>query len=438
MTASSDPSRTAVIAVGLRTPQAKAGGLFAKEDAAHLGGVVAREVLARAGVGAAEVDEVIVGCVGPPHDQANVARVLALRAGVSKHVPAFTVARNCASGIEALSQAVLRIEAGVGSCYLAVGVEVMSRYPLIVGEKMTGVFDRLSRARSLPEKLSALSSFRPSFLAPRVALLEGLTDPTCGLIMGRTAELIAREFAISRRDADEYALRSHQLAVKARDSGRFAREILPLVPLGAKDGSASLEHDDGIRDGQTLDALGKLKPYFEKPDGVVTVGNSCGITDGATALVVTSEKRAQELRLAPIARIRAIVFAGLDPERMGLGPVYATAKAFERAGCTLADIGPIEINEAFAVQVLACAKAFASKSFAERELGRSSALGELDLARTNPNGGAIALGHPVGASGARIALSAAKEFGAGGRDLALATMCIGGGQGAAVILERMA
>ncbi|MBI5432754.1 MAG: acetyl-CoA C-acyltransferase [Planctomycetes bacterium] len=433
-----DPARTAVLALGLRTPQTKAGGAFAKENAAHLGATVAREVLARSGVAVGDVEEVIVGCVGPPHDQANVARVLALRAGVPKEIPAFTVARNCASGMEALSQAVLRIEAGVGSCYLAVGVEVMSQYPLIVGQEMTAFFDRLSRARGAGAKLATFASFRPRFLAPRIALLEGLTDPTCGLIMGKTAEILGREFAISRRDSDEYALRSHQLAAKARDAGRFAREILPLLPLGAKDGASSLEHDDGIRDTQTMEALAKLKPYFEKPDGIVTVGNSCGITDGATALLVTSEARAKSLGLTPLARIRAVTFAGLDPSRMGLGPVYSSAKALQRVGATLADVGPIEINEAFAVQVLACAKAFASKQFAERELGLGAALGELDFARTNANGGAIALGHPVGASGARIVLTAAHELASSDRPFALATLCIGGGQGGATVLEKLA
>ncbi|MCK6447114.1 MAG: acetyl-CoA C-acyltransferase [Planctomycetes bacterium] len=433
-----DPARTAVLACGLRSPQAKAGGAFAKEDAGHLGAVVAREVLARSGLAAGELDEVIVGCVGPPHDQANVARVLALRAGVPKQVPAFTVARNCASGMEALGQAVLRIEAGVGQAYLVVGVEVMSRYPLIFSDAMTTFFDRLSRSRSLGEKLGVFASFRPKFLAPRIALLEGLTDPTCGLIMGKTAERIAREFGIDRRAADEYALRSHQLAAKARDAGRFAREILPVLPLGAKEGAISVASDDGIRDGQTMEALGKLKPYFEKPDGVVTVGNACGITDGATALVVTSEARAKSLGLTPLARIRAVRFAGLDPARMGLGPVYASAKALESVGAELTDVGPVEINEAFAVQVLACAKAFASKSFAEKELGRAKAIGELDFARTNPNGGAIALGHPVGASGARIVLSAAHELAASEKSLALASLCIGGGQGGATVLEKVA
>jgi acetyl-CoA acetyltransferase family protein len=275
---------------------------------------VARELIARSGIDPAVLDEVIVGCVGPPYDQANVGRVLAMRAGVPKQVPAFTVGRNCASGMEAVAQAVTKIEAGRGSLFLCVGVEVMSAYPLVYGPQMTALFDRLSRARTLGERLAALASFRPRFLAPRIALMEGLTDPICGLIMGRTAEVLAREFAITRAEADRFALESHQRAKSARDSGRFAKEILPLVPLGAREGSAALEHDDGIRDQQTIEALAKLPPYFEKPDGVVTVGNSCGITDGATALLVASEERADELGPRPAgARARLRVRGARSP-----------------------------------------------------------------------------------------------------------------------------
>ncbi len=425
-----------VIAAGLRTPQARAGGAFAKENAAHLGASVARELIARSGLKPAEFDEVIVGCVGPPHDQANVGRVLALRAGVPKQVPAFTVGRNCASGLEAVAQAVTKIEAGRGSLFLCVGVEVMSAYPLIFSADMTAMFERLSRARSIGERLAALSRFRPSFLKPRIALLEGLTDPICGLIMGKTAEVLAREFSITRTEADRFALESHQRALAAQKAGRFAREIVPQLPLGARDGAVALDHDDGIRESQSMEALAKLPPYFEKPDGIVTVGNSCGITDGATALIVASAERAKSLGLAPLATVRGFAFAGLDPERMGLGPVFSSAKALDEAGCKLSDIGPIEINEAFAVQVLACLKAFASKSFAEKELGRADALGEIDAAKLNRNGGAIALGHPVGASGARLVLTVAHEMAAMNAELGLATLCIGGGQGGAMVLER--
>jgi acetyl-CoA C-acetyltransferase/acetyl-CoA acyltransferase len=291
------PKTSAVLAAGLRTPWCHAGGPFAREDAGHLGALVAREIVARSGIDPAAIDEVIVGCVGPPHDQANVARVIGLRAGIPRGVPARTVARNCASGIEAVTTAATEIDAGRGSLYLCLGVEVMSAYPLIMGEKLTRFFGRLARARSLPARLATMVTFRPGMLAPRVALMEGLTDPVSGLIMGKTAEILAREFDISRQEADAFALQSHQRAKAARDAGRLAKEILPVLPLGAApDGGkppSSVEHDDSIRDEQTIEALAKLRPYFEKPDGRVTVGNACGITDGAAGMLVASEERAR-------------------------------------------------------------------------------------------------------------------------------------------------
>jgi acetyl-CoA C-acetyltransferase/acetyl-CoA acyltransferase len=425
-----------VIAAGLRSAQTKAGGQFRREDAGRLGAAVTRELLARTGLDAAQLDEVIFGCVGQPQNQVNVARVIAIRAGVPQRVPAHTVGRNCASGMQALTSAVLQIEAGRGELFLCGGVEVMSAYPLTYGPEMTSMFEQLSKARTLPARLAALASFRPWHLKPRVALLEGLTDPTCGLIMGRTAELLARDWAITREQGDALALESHTRAERARANGRFAREIAPVLPLGARDGAQSVLADDGIREGQSLEALAKLKPYFEKPDGVVTVGNSSQITDGACALLVTTAERARALGLAPLARVRSFAWAGCEPARMGLGPVYASAAALDDAGCELEDLGAIELNEAFAHQVLACARAFDSAQFAARELGRARALGALDPARTNINGGAIALGHPVGCTGARLLLTLAHPLRESNAELGLATLCIGGGQGGAVVLER--
>ncbi len=427
-----------VLAAGLRTPQMKAGGTFAEEDAGHLGSGLARELFARHGLDGSELDEVLIGCVGQPSTQANVARVIALRAGVPHRVPARTLARNCASGMEAVTSAVTAIQAGQGSAYLCGGVEVMSSYPLIMGKALTKMFARLSRTRSMPAALAVASSFRPSHLKPRIALLEGLNDPVAGMLMGETAELLAREFGIQREESDVYASRSHNRAQAARDAGVFEREVMPWLPLGAKDGASSRHHDDGIRDGQTPKALARMKPYFVKPDGTVTVGNSCGITDGATMLIVSTAQRAEELGLSPLARIRTTAWAGLDPRRMGLGPVFATHKALQRSGCRLSDFGAIEINEAFAAQVLSCEKAFASREFAQKELGANEAVGSIDPEKLNKNGGAIAIGHPVGATGARLLLTAAHELERSDCDMTLATLCIGGGQGGAVILERRA
>jgi len=438
-----------VIAAGVRTPWARAGVAFASEDAGHLGARVVRELLSRTGLDPESLDEVILGSVGPPHDQANIARIIQLRAGIPQRIPARTVARNCASGIESVTTAVSSILAGEGDLYMCGGVEVMSGYPLIFNRKMTAFFASMMKARSIGAKLSALKTFRLGHLAPRVALMEGLTDPFTGMIMGSTAELLARDFGISRDDADRFALESHRRAAAAQKSGRFAHEIVPVTPLGKgkpsknKHGSRGpkkpflMEHDDAIRHDQSMKNLAKLRPYFEKPDGVVTVANACGITDGAAALLITTQERAESLGMKPLAKIRSWAWAGCDPRRMGLGPVYSMARALDAAGCQMSDMGAIEINEAFATQVLACVKASASRSFAERELGRSEALGEIFTERLNPNGGAIALGHPVGATGARLLLTAAKELEISDHELTIASLCIGGGQGGAVVLERV-
>ena len=424
-----------VLAAGLRSPMARAGGKFLREDAGHLAAEISRELLARTSLDPGVFDQVILGCAGPPHDQANLGRVVGLRAGLPERVPGLTIARNCASGMEAVTSAATWIRAGEAEVVLAIGVEVMSSFPLIYSARMTELFRRLSTAKSLPQRLSALASFRPSFLAPRVALMEGLTDPISGLIMGRTTELIARDFGVTREESDAYAAESHARAERARDAGRFQREIVPVLPLGSRPGASALEHDDSIRDGQTVDKLAKLKPYFEKPDGIVTVGNSCGITDAAVALVVTSEDRARALGLAPLARIVTHAWAGLDPSRMGLGPVFSSHLALERAGLSLAQMESIELNEAFAAQVIACERAAASPEWCREHLGRSDALGAFDRGRMNRNGGAIALGHPVGATGARLLLTLAHELHEREQRYGLATLCIGGGQGGAVILE---
>jgi acetyl-CoA acyltransferase len=251
--------------------------------------------------------------------------------------------------------------------------------------------------------------------------------------MGQTAEVLAREFNISRQAQDEFALLSHQRAVAGAAEGRLAEEIAPLYVPPAYD--ETLIEDIGPRPEQSMEALSKLRPIFDRRHGTVTAGNSCMVTDGAAALLVMEEERARAEGYEPLGRIRAIAFAGLDPIRMGLGPAFATPLALDMAGAELSDMDLIEINEAFAAQVLANEVAFASEHFAREELGRSTAIGGIDRSRLNVNGGAIALGHPVGVSGTRIALTALKELKRRGGELALATLCVGGGQGAALILE---
>ncbi len=302
----------------------------------------------------------------------------------------------------------------------------------MMGPRLTDAFAATARGKSAWAKLAPFTRLRAADLTPRIAIAEGLTDPVSGLNMGETAEVLAREFAISREAQDAFALASHQKTVAARDAGRLAAETMTVWPAPAFEPVAQ---DVGPRREQTMEQLAKLRPFFDRRHGTVTVGNSCPITDGAAAVLVTSAEAAEAEGYVPLGRVRSIAFAGLEPERMGLGPVYATPLALDAAGVTLADIDLIEMNEAFAAQVLANLQAFASDTFAREKLGRSAAVGAIDPAKLNVNGGAIALGHPVGVSGTRIVLTLLKELERRGGGLGLATLCVGGGQGAAVVVE---
>jgi acetyl-CoA C-acetyltransferase/acetyl-CoA acyltransferase len=335
--------------------------------------------------------------------------------------------------MEAISTAVNKILCDQADVILVGATESMSNIPLVFNQKMTGLFTRLARAKTLGQKLKVALSFRPSFLKPIIGLEMGLTDPVSGMIMGSTAEVLAREFQISRKEQDAFALESHQKATRAKNEGRLAEEITP-IPLPPKFNHMQSD-DDGPREEQTIEALAKLRPYFDRLAGTVTVGNSCQITDGAAALLLMKESKAKTLGLKPMGYIREYAYAGLDCNRMGLGPVFATSKLLERSDLTMKDFELIELNEAFAVQVIANERAFESDSFAKRELNRESALGAIDRDLLNVNGGAIALGHPVGATGARIVITLLKELTRRKQNLGLATLCVGGGQGAAFAVE---
>jgi len=427
--------RDVVLIDGYRTPFAKAGTALADVHASELGRVAVSELLARTGVDPKDIDEVILGNVAQPSESTNIARVVALMAGVPESVPAYTVQRNCASGMESIAQAHAKIAAGQADLIIAGGTESMSQIPLLMSEGLTHMFERLMRAKSPGAKLSALASVRPHDFAPRVALAEGLTDPVSGLNMGETAEVLAKEFGISREAQDDFALTSHRRAVAAMESGRFAQEIVPVFAPPYK--HAVIE-DVGPRKGQTLEALAKLRPYFDRRFGTVTVGNSCPITDGAAAILVASADKARALGLHSAGRIKGYAFVGLDPARMGLGPTHATPVALKRAGVRFRDIGLIELNEAFAAQVIANEIAMASAKYCREKLGLEGPIGEIDRATLNVNGGAIALGHPVGVSGTRLTLTLLREMRKRDVHLGLATLCVGGGQGAALVLERAA
>jgi acetyl-CoA C-acetyltransferase/acetyl-CoA acyltransferase len=289
------------------------------------------------------------------------------------------------------------------------------------------------RSKTGWQKLKTLFGFRLRMLKPEIGLIQGLTDPVSGLIMGMTAENLAREFHITREEQDRFALRSHELAIRAQQEGTLEGEIVP-VPTWP-DFSGLVTRDIGPRENQSMESLGKLKPYFDRRNGTVTVGNSSQVTDGAAVALVMPESEAKKRGLEPLGYVRDYAYASLEPERMGLGPVYATSRLFDRTGATMADIEYTEINEAFAAQVLACERAFGSDEFAKRFLGKDRKVGELDMDNLNAQGGAIAIGHPVGMTGTRIVVHTLKELRRQGKNTGLASLCVGGGQGAALLLE---
>lgn len=414
-----------VIIDGIRTPFSKLGSSLASVDAVELGRIAVSALLAKTGLDPEQVDETIFGCVSQPFDAANIARVIALRAGIPKSKPAMTVHRNCASSLESLTTAAERAAAGHGEVFIVGGTESMSRVPLLFSAAAAAKFAALARAKTWGGKAAAALSFRPRDFSPVIGLRLGLTDPVVSMGMGETAELIAREYGVTRAEQDAFALASHQRAAAAREILR--EEMCPAYVPGAKGGFVL--DDNGVRDGQSLAALAKLPPAFEKNTGTVTAGNSSQLTDGAVAMLVMTEARAEKLGLTPLGRLVDHAYAGCDPARMGLGPAYAIRKLAERCGLRPADADVIEINEAFAAQVLAVVKLMETPDFAAAGL-------QIPVEKLNPNGGAIALGHPVGASGGRLVLTALKQLHRTGGKRALCSACIGGGQGGAVWVER--
>jgi acetyl-CoA C-acetyltransferase/acetyl-CoA acyltransferase len=410
---------------GVRTPFARVLGPLASVPAQELGRVAAVEVMRRAGVAPSQVDQVVFGNVAVPADAANIARVIALNAGVPQDRIAHTVSRNCASGMEAITTAAQLIQLDEAGVILAGGTESMSQIPLLYNRDATEAFVRLGKAKRWWQRLGAFLRFRPRHFRPVIALEKGLTDPVSGLIMGATAEVLVEDFGLTRQEQDACALESHRRAVAAQERGTLAEEITPV---------GDVKEDVGPRREQTMEALAKLRPIFRK-DGTVTVGNSCMVTDGSAAVVLMPGERARSEGRRPLGYLRAFAYAGCEPRRMGLGPAFATAKLLAKTGMRLRDVDLVELNEAFAAVVLANEKVFASERFAREQLGRNEPLGELDRARVNVNGGAIALGHPVGATGARLVITLLKELRRRGLKRGLATLCVGGGQGAAVLVE---
>jgi acetyl-CoA C-acetyltransferase len=419
---------------GKRTPQVKSGADLKDIAAPYLGHYLIRHLVDKYALPLDQVDEVIVGNTGTPAKYPNVGRVIALEAGLHKKTSGYSVHRNCASGMEALSQAYDKISSGRNHLIFAGGVENMSQMPLMYNKHMTEFFVELMKAKSTAQKLKVFATFRPHFLAPVIAIEQGLTDPFCGRNMGQTAETLARELGISRLEQDEFANLSHHKAAAATKEGKFREEILPITAGSKLD--KMIADDIGFRATSTVEGLGKLKPYFERETGTVTVGNACPITDGGSMWLLASEEAVKKYNLDPMARMVDYHFHGLEPERMGLGPVLATHGVLKRAGLNLSQMDLVELNEAFAAQVLACQKVMREKSLSQK-WGIDETIGELSLDKLNVNGGGIALGHPVGSTGSRLVVTLAHELKRRKQKYGLATLCIGGGQGGAVIIENL-
>ena len=423
---------TVYIVDGVRTPFLKAKGKPGPFSAADLAVKAGQQLFMRHPTcEPSEVEEVILGCVMPSAEEANIARLVALRLGCGKAVPAWTVQRNCASGLQALDSAYTNIASGKSHLILAGGVEAMSRAPLLFNDGMTNWFARFMQAKRWQKKLKCLIALKPSYFQPVIALLKGLRDPLINLSMGQTAEILADRFKITREQMDQFACMSHQKAAFAQKNQYFSE----IQTIFSNQGEF-FDQDDGVRADSSLEKLSTLKPFFDKPFGQVTAGNSSQITDGAALLLLASESAVEKFHLPILGKIRGTAWAGVDPIEMGLGPVLAIDKLMKQFKLTLDDIDYLEINEAFAAQVLACLQALASDEFCKERLNREKAIGQVNLDCLNVDGGAIACGHPVGASGARLVLHLAHLLQRKQAKYGIATLCIGGGQGGAMLIER--
>jgi acetyl-CoA C-acetyltransferase len=429
---SEEKGRTVYIVDGSRTAFLKAKGRRNPFSASDLAEQTCRTLLMRQSFLPSDLEEVIAGCMMPSEKEANVARVVALRLGCGVNMPAWTVQRNCASGMQALDSAAKDIRLGRHDLVLAGGMEAMSHSPLLYSPEFVDWMASWMSADNIFKRLSLLPQLRPRFFKPVIALLQGLTDHIVSLGMGQTAEKLAYIFDISREEMDAFSLESHQRWCAAYDQG-FYKEITPLYDTAGK----VYQVDDGVRRETTLEKLASLKPFFDKPFGKVTAGNSSQVTDGAAFLILASEDALKQYHLKPLGKIVDVEWAALDPSIMGLGPVHAAAPIIQRQQLKLSDIDYWEINEAFAAQVIACIKAFESDDYCRTHFGMNKAVGSIDRARLNIDGGAIAMGHPIGASGARIVWHLLQVLKRNGAKRGMAAICIGGGQGGAMLIETV-
>jgi len=427
-------SRPVYIVDGARTPFLKARGGPGPFTPVDLAVQCGRPLLLRQKFAPTDFDQVILGCVNVIADEANPARVAALRLGCGTQTTAFTVQINCGSGMQSMDTAYRYIADGGSDLILAGGAEALSHAPLVFRQDAVQWFAAMQGDKTSPlASLKAASGFRPDFLKPIIGLERGLTDPITDLGMGQTAEILAHLFSISRAEADAYAVESHKRHARAQAEGWLEGELLPAF---ARDGTV-YSQDDGVRPDSSTEKPATLKPVFERPYGKVTAGNSSQISDGACWTILASQEAVERHGLMPRARIVDSQWSALDPAIMGLGPVLASTALLKRNGHGLADIDLGELNEAFAAQVLACLAAWEDEAFCRTILGLEGAAGRIDPSRLNVDGGAISLGHPVGTSGTRIALHLVQAMERLGLRRGIATQCIGGGQGGAMLIERL-
>jgi acetyl-CoA acyltransferase len=424
--------RRVAIVAGLRTPFVKAGTVFNDLSALELGRIVVSELVQRSELDPSEIDQVVFGQVIPGLTAASIAREVVIASGLPRKIEAHTVARACATSIQAMTDAALTIAAGTSDVAIAGGTESMSDPPIFTSRAMAHALAAASRARNLREKVRPFQKLKPKDLIP---VPPAIAEYSTGLTMGDSAEKMAKENGITRREQDEIALASHQNAARAWKEGKFAAEVMHVSVPPKFDVVA--DKDNIVREDTSIEKLSELKPAFDRRYGSVTAGNASPLTDGAAALLLMSEERAKALKMTPLGFLRSFAYAGTDPaDQLLQGPAYAAPVALDRAGMKLSDFDLVDMHEAFAAQIASNLQAFASKDFAAK-LGRSAPLGEVDRTRLNVNGGSIALGHPFAATGARIVTQVLRELGRRNKNTALVTVCAQGGLGAAVVLERV-
>ncbi|HEX8253492.1 MAG TPA: acetyl-CoA C-acyltransferase FadI [Thermoanaerobaculia bacterium] len=423
--------RVAVVR-GLRTPFAKSGTHYSHLSALDLGKLVVTELVQRSGLDPSEIQEVVFGNVIPSVKAPNIAREIVLGTGLPRKIPGFSVSMACASANQAITAASDLIARGYADTVVAGGSESLSDIPILFSKKFSDALVGASKQKSVGGKLGAFSKIRPKDLAPDAP---AIAESTTGLTMGESAEKMAKANGITREAQDKFALQSHHRASEATESGRFKEEVMPVVVPPSFDNV--VETDNLIRGDSTMEAMAKLRPVFDRKYGTITAGNASPLTDGAAAVLLMSEEKAKAIGVKPIGFIRSYAYAATDPfDQLLQGPVFALPIALERAKVKLEEIGVIEMHEAFAAQVLSNIQWIGSKKIAQEKLGLSAPVGDIDPEKINRTGGSIALGHPFGATGARIVTTVCNELQRTGEQYALVTVCAAGGIGVAMVLER--